>query len=73
MKYNVDFPIGGALHFTDVEASSPEEAIQKCYDLVDNCEEDILTTFEGEWEMYETTGEGFTTNLQYTEVNVYPS
>ena len=56
-KYDVDFPIAGVLHFCNVEAESIEDAVAKCYKLVDKSKNPIVD-FEGEWEMYEKIAEG---------------
>lgn len=64
-KFNIDFPIAGVLHFSDVEADTKKEAIDKCYELVAKSDNPIYD-FDGEWEMYTKIAEG---NVLYVNDN----
>ena len=69
MKFNITFPIAGALHFQDVEAENERDAIEKCYEAV-AASNDPMSDFDGEWEMYESLGEGMCTHVYPNEVDV---
>ena len=68
-KFNITFPIAGVLHFNSVPAEDEQEAIEKCYELV-AASNDPISDFDGEWEMYESLGDGMCTHVYQNEVDV---
>ena len=70
-EYSVILPFAGALFF-NVEADNKEEALEKCYELLDDlpADKDAIREFDGEWDTYERICEGNVCHVSYNKVSV---